>query len=369
MKKVVFGITSLQIGGAERVLVDIVNRLKDKYDITIFTIYGKGAFIEELDKKVKVISLFDKSYEEVKSINRKLIPIYVLSCGKIIYKKYINGKYDIQIAFLEGPITRIFANNKKSKKIAWIHNDISKVFGTNFKSKLKLKIDKQMYQKYDKLVFVSNDNKQAFNNLFQKEELIKREEVIYNYINKDKIIEKSRQKIGEQYIEKDIPSIITVSRLVKQKAIDRLIKVHKKLIENGINHNMYVIGDGPEKEKLESQIKDLKVQNTFHLMGKRKNPYPYIKEADYFALLSEFEGYGMVIDEAKILNKKIIITNTAAKEAVEGYSNKIILENNENAIYEGLKQILQKNIVFQEKEEKFDNENLIEKIEKLLGEI
>ena len=70
-------------------------------------------------------------------------------------------------------------------------------------------------------------------------------------------------------------------------------------------------------------------------MGKRENPYPYIKSADYFALLSKFEGYGMVIDEAKILNKNIIITDTAAKEAVNGYSKKVILQNTEDAIFEG----------------------------------
>lgn len=369
MKKIVFGITSLQIGGAERVLVDIVNKLKDRYDITIFMLYGKGAFIQELDKKIKVINLFENPYEEMSYIKRRVVPIYVLTCGKHIYNKYIKNKYDIEIAFLEGPITRIFANNGKNKKIVWIHNDISKVFGTNLKSKIKLKIDKKIYGKYDKLIFVSNDNKQAFNNLFKKEDLYNKQEVIYNYINKDKIIKKSDLQVGQEYIDKSIPSIITVARLVEQKAIDRLIRVHKKLIDNCINHNMYVIGDGPEKEKLENQIKELNIENTFHLMGKRQNPYPYIKRANYFALLSKFEGYGMVIEEAKILNKKIIITNTAAKEAVQGYSKKIILENNEDAIYEGLKQVLQKNVIFEENNEKYDNEFLIEKIEELLGEI
>ncbi len=368
MKKVVFGITSLGIGGAERVLVDIANKLKDKYDITIFMLYSKGEFIKELDKKIKVISVYNESYENMSKIKRKILPIYILSCGNFIYKKYIKDKFDIEISFLEGPITRIFANNGESKKIVWIHNDISKVFGTGFKSKLKIRIDKKMYSKYDKLIFVSNDNKVAFNNLFNQKKLEEKEQVIYNYIDKERIIEKSNKEVGQEYIEKDIPSIITVARLVKQKAIDRLIKVHKKLIDEGLKHNIYVIGDGPEKENLKRLIKELDVENTFKLMGNRTNPYPYIKRADYFVLLSEFEGYGMVIDEAKILNKNIAITNTAAKEAVKGYSKKIIFENTEDAIFEGLKQILQKNVIFEEDETKFDNGFLLEKIEKLLGE-
>jgi len=137
------------------------------------------------------------------------------------------------------------------------------------------------------------------------------------------------------------------------------------LIDEKINHNIYVIGDGPEKEKLEQKIKELNVENTFKLMGKRENPYPYVKRANYFALLSRFEGYGMVIDEAKILNKKIIITNTAAVEAVKGYSKKIILENNEDAIFNGIKQVLQKNVIFDENDEEYQNEFLLEKIESL----
>ena len=368
MKKIVFGITSLGIGGAERVLVDIVNKLQNEYDITIFTLYGKGAFEKELSKNIKLIRLYDNTYEEMSKLKKKIIPIKVLISGKSIYKKYIQGKFDVEVAFLEGPITRLFKYGKSNKKIVWVHNDISKVFGDNFKAKLKLKVDKKIYSKYDKIVFVSKDNKNSFNRLYNDiPNLAEKEEVIYNYIDKDRIIEKSKAKIGQEYIDKNLPSIITVARLVEQKAIDRLINVHKRLIDDGVMHNIYVIGDGPEKENLQNQIKELKVEDTFKLMGKRENPYPYIKQGDYFVLLSKFEGYGMVIDEAKILNKKIIITDTAAKEAVKGYAQKLILQNTEDAIYEGLKQVILKNVVFDDSESVFDNEFLLEEIRKMIG--
>ena len=367
MKKIVFGITSLGIGGAERVLVDIVNKLQNEYDITIFTLYGKGAFEKELSKNIKLIRLYDNTYEEMSKLKKRIIPIKVLISGKSIYKKYIQGKFDVEIAFLEGPITRIFKSGKANKKIVWVHNDIAKVFGENFKARLKLKVDKKIYSKYDKIVFVSQDTKNSFNKLYGTiPNLSQKEEVIYNYIDKDRIIEKSKAQIGQEYIDKSCPSIITVARLVEQKAIDRLINVHKRLIDDGIFHNIYVIGDGPEKENLLKQVKELNVEDTFKLMGKRENPYPYIKRADYFALLSKFEGYGMVIDEAKILNKKIIITDTAAKEAVKGYSQKIILQNTEDAIYEGLKQVILKNVVFDDSESVFDNELLLEEIKKMI---
>ena len=189
MKKIVFGITSLGIGGAERVLVDIVNKLQDEYDITIFTLYGKGAFEKELSNKIKIIRLYDNSYEEMSKIKKKIIPIKVLISGKSIYKKYIQGKFDVEIAFLEGPITRIFKYGKSNKKIVWVHNDIAKVFGDNFKAKLKLKVDKKIYSKYDKIIFVSKDNENSFNRIYSGiPNLGQKEEVIYNYIDKDRKI-------------------------------------------------------------------------------------------------------------------------------------------------------------------------------------
>ena len=124
MKKKVFGITSLGIGGAERVLVDLANRLKNTYDITIFTLYGKGAFENQLDKKIKVIRLFSNSYEEMNGFQKKIIPIYVLKCGKSIYKKYLKGKFDIEIAFLEGPIKRIFQFGEANKKPIFVFKNL-----------------------------------------------------------------------------------------------------------------------------------------------------------------------------------------------------------------------------------------------------
>jgi len=365
MKKIVFGITSLTLGGAERVLVDIANKLKDEYEVTIFTIYEKGIFEYELDEKVNLVSLYDFAYNDLSDTKKRIIPIKVLNSGKSIYKKYIEGKYDVQISFLEGPITRFFQYGDNVKKIAWIHNDISKVFGDGLKAKIKLSMDKSIYKKYDKIIFVSEDNKNEFNNLFKIKDAETKEEVIYNYLDKEKVLAKAEKQVGQEYIEKSIPSIITIARLVPQKAIDRLINVHKRLIDEKINHNIYVIGDGPERENLVNQIKELQVEDTFKLMGKRENPYPYLKVADYFVLLSKFEGYGMVIDEAKILNKNIIITKTAAIEAVKGYARKLILDNTEDAIYEGLKQVLQKNVIFDESETEFNNDNILNQIKAL----
>lgn len=286
---------------------------------------------------------------------------------KQYYEKYIQGEYDKEIAFLEGPITRLFSTkNKKTKKIAWIHNDISKVYGNNVRAKIKLMIDRKIYNKYQKLIFVSKDNKKAFD--IQYPNMKPTEEVIYNYINAQKVVEKSEETIDFLFEDKQI-NFLTVARLVKQKGIDRLIHIHKKLINNNYKNKFYIIGEGPERKMLENLIKEKHLQETFFLLGSKENPYPYMKKADIFCLLSKFEGYGMVLEEAKILNKPIIITNTAGREAVENYKNSIIVENNENEIYNTLKYVIENNIkILSTEKEVYHNENIIQELENLLKE-
>ena len=232
MKKILFGITSLTLGGAERVLVDLANKLCEKYDITIFTIYANGELEKELNSKVKLKSLYNVSYKELSNIKKHFtMPLKVLLGKRKIYKKFIKEDYDVEIAFLEGPITRLFSvKNKKTRKIAWIHNDISKVYGNGIKSKLKRYIDKKIYCKYETLVFVSIDNMKKFREVYKDEirnnylEPVKKE-VIYNYLDKEKVLEKAKQNQDYEF-NKNTINFVTVARLVPQKAIDRIINVH-----------------------------------------------------------------------------------------------------------------------------------------------
>lgn len=360
-KRICFGITKLGLGGAERVLVDITNKLVKNYDITIFTIYDGGELEKELNPNIKRISLYKQEKKNV------FIPIYVLFCGKFIYNRYLKGHFDIDIAFLEGPITRIFAYKGNNKKVAWVHNDISKVFGKDYKSKIKKSIDKRFYKKYNKIIFVSNQNKKDFESIYGN---ISKRKIINNYINKERVLSLAKEKCDKSIKSlKNEKIFITVSRLVKQKAIDRLIRVHKRLIDEGLNHKIYVIGDGEEKSNLISLVEKMKVENTFIFLGKKENPYPYIKQADYFVLLSYFEGYGMVLEEAKILNKSILVTATAAKEAVINYDKKLVIENNKDAILNEMRNVLQGKYSILEAENKcyyYDNNNLIEEIKNIL---
>lgn len=338
MKKIIFGITSLTIGGAERVLVDLANRLSEEYNVTIFTIYDGGELKKELNQEIKKIALYRKPYKEFSKIEKLKASLKLIIYKKKIYELIMKRGFDAEIAFLEGPVTRLFATKSNSKKIAWIHNDISKVYGNGLKAKIKKWVDGIAYKKYNKLVFVSEENKKDFNKEY-KWANEKEQEIIRNYIDYKKVLQKASEKLDLPYDNKEI-NLLTVCRLVEQKALDRFIKVQKELEIKGIHVKIYIVGDGPQRYNLQKQIDSEGLTNKFILLGQKENPYPYIKYCDYFCLLSYYEGYGMVLEEAKILNKPIILTNTAAIECAKGYDKAIVLENNFDGIVKGLEKEL-----------------------------
>lgn len=338
MKKIIFGITSLTIGGAERVLVDLANRLSEEYDVTIFTIYDGGELKKELNKNIKKIALYRKPYKDLTKVEKIKASLKLILYKKKIYEQIMKRGFNTKIAFLEGPITRLFAVKSNTNNIAWIHNDISKVYGNGIKAKIKRIVDGKLYKKYNTLVFVSEENKKDFNKEY-KWANESNEKIIRNYIDYKKVLEKANEKINLPFENKEI-NLLTVCRLVEQKALDRFIKVQKALENKGIHIKIYIVGDGPLRYNLQKEIDDENLTDRFILLGQKENPYPYIKYCDYFCLLSYYEGYGMVLEEAKILNKPIILTNTAAVECAKGYDRAIILDNNFDGIVKGLEKEL-----------------------------
>lgn len=326
-----------------------------------------GEFEKLLNKNINLKSLYSKSYNEYNKLEKILISLRILFFKNRIYKKYIKNNYNTEIAFLEGPITTLLSSkNKNTKKIAWIHTDISLIFGNSIKSVFKKLLNKNIYQKYQELVFVSNNSLQQFNKLYN---LNTKKQVVNNYLNKEQVLKLS-EAFDVDLFDRNTINFVTVSRLVEAKALDRLINVHYKLIQNGYNHNFYVIGDGPLKEDLSNRINKLNLSKTFILLGQKENPYPYILNSDYFCLLSYYEGLPMVLLESKALNKFILITDNSSKEALENYENKKIFENSESGIYNGLKEVIEnnKNTKINDIASTDENIEIINKIKNLLGD-
>ncbi|MGP1608254.1 MAG: glycosyltransferase [Clostridium sp.] len=349
-KRVVFGINSLKIGGAERALVDLVKKIYNAYDVTIYTIYGNGTFEKELqqlvlDKKITLKTIFKKEPKTLFTKKIQMLLLYIFY--PVIYTANIKNIYDVEIAFVEGIMTKMFALESRAKKIAWVHFGASKIVAkqqdsviTTKYELLKKVIDRITYLKYNDIIFVSNTAKENFLKEFgDKIEDKVSMHVIYKYLDIKRIKELSEEYIPEE-ITPTITSIVTVAKIIPEKGIDRLLDVHERLIKDGFIHNIYVIGDGIDRERLINETKKRKLKHSFRLVGEISNPYPYIKNGNYFALLSKVEGYGIVIDEAKVLRKEILITKTASIEAVQKYSNIHIFENTEEDIYNGIKKVL-----------------------------
>lgn len=312
MKKIVFLINTLGVGGAERALVELSNILyQNDFDITIKTMYDGNSYIKELNPNIKVKSLLKPS--KSKLINKIGNHIALRLSAKTLYKLIIKEKYDIEVAFLEGWPTKIMAasTNKKSKKIAWIHCDIESNHDSLcfYKS---LEEEKEAYLKYDQIHCVSNHSKESFKRVFGISDNVF---VANNIINKENILLKSKESIIDNFFDKNNFNILTIGRLVKHKNYLGLLEIFKKAVSKSSKKLiLYIIGDGEEKELIINKINELNLNDNVILLGKKSNPYNYLNECDLFVSSSKSEGSSIVFYEALALNKPIVTTNSADQE-------------------------------------------------------
>lgn len=354
-KKLLFVVHTLQIGGAEKILVNILKYIsKRKYDITVLALVDDGVFVDEVKNiegvtyKYVFKSYFKKARANEESKFHKVATNIMSSIWKRylkkmkynsreLYEKYVDEKYDVEIAFLEGKVSKFVSssNNNDSRKIAWIHTDIN--VGTN-----SIFIDdndeKKCYNTFDKVVCVSREVRNRF---IQKTGRDNNVLVQINPVDCLDILEKAKEELTIKK-NNDVPVVCTVGRLVQVKGYDRLLEVHKRLIDEGIMHELWIIGDGVERKKLEDYIRKNKLEKSARLMGYSNNPYKFVKNSDIFVCASRIEGLSTVIVEATILEKVIVSTDCPGAKEILGDDNEcgMVVENDAVGIYEGLKAIL-----------------------------
>lgn len=363
MKKVLFLIHTLGGGGAEKVLVNLVNNLDpSKYDITLMTVIDVGILKKDLKDNIHYKTMVKNPFKKDKKVSPKdistsgsllnktskvkviLAKVYTFAWRhapvKVIYRAFIKEKYDVEIAFLEGICAKIIAasDNTDSLKYSWIHVDLvnqhksSKIFRNLFE-------EKSVYDKFDKIICVSNVVKDQF---IKKYDIDRRKVIVrYNPIDSIEIINKSKEPIFD-YIEKNKFTICSVGRLNAQKAFDRLLRIHKKLVEEGLKHDLWIIGEGTSKVQLEKYIADNNLEFSCKLLGYKRNPYNYFKQADLFVCSSIAEGFSTVASEAIVLGLPIVTTDCSGMKELLGYNNDygIVTENDEDKLYEGIRTIL-----------------------------
>ena len=329
MIKILFFIEKFSKGGAEKVLRDLVNHMdQSQFDITVQSIwpYEEG---NHLAPGVKY-----KTVYPVK--NRITERIYRLeAAAKLTYPLHIKDDYDIECAFLERGPTKILAasTNKKAKKIAWVHCDLTRALKdySAFKKKTA-----PWYQRYDCVACVSQNVKDAFDLIFDS---AFRSEVVHNVIEDEKIRNLAEEPVPG--LKKSRLTMLAVGTMYPPKNYPRLLAAHEKLLQAGVEHDLWILGDGEQRPQIEQYIRDHGLSASVKLFGFQKNPYPYMKAADMIVCSSSFEGFSTVITESTILGKAIVTTDCSGMREILGDSEYgLITENADGAFYEGLKTML-----------------------------
>ena len=399
-KKILIRIGSLRHGGAEKVLVTFLKNLpKDKYEIDLLLNLYSGKYLTEVSSWINVLYL---NKGEMITTNR--IQDFPVKAFRVIYQKFLKiypsllyqfilkgKKYDIEFAAIHGMRDEILNSPlKSSKKLIWIHNDLKKTEFHNYTDE-----EFRTFFGFDRIMVISEKIQNDFETLASTKEEKQKIVRIYNPLDTEEILRKSEDgsqklEVGSQKTEAEIsiqnhqPSninyqanFVSVGTVFPQKGFDRLLKVHKRLLDEGLKHKILILGDGYDFKNIEKLRDELGVTETSTLLGFTDNPYPYVHRADYYILSSRYEGFPTVLFEAITLKKKIIATDVSGvREMLEDGKLGLIVENSEDGIYEGMKKALQNPESFNQYEEKlkdykmpFNLENSVKSIIKILDEL
>ena len=306
-KKLLFLSPSLAIGGAERVLVNLLKKIDyNKYDVTLCLFSYTGVYFDELPKELKVISIFkNHTFSRILTfIQRKWNITFLLKY--FVYRK-ITLKYDVGICFSDGLLTDVLlmVKDRFDKTLSWVHScyntqiDLKKVYTKKKAEYLK----KNRYNKLNGIVFVSQQSKKDFEIIFGK---VKNEFCVYNIFDFDSILKKSIEYYP--VLKENVVNFVAIGRLVQVKEYGRLIDAAKILKEKGLSFHVNILGDGPLMEFLQNKINNLSLSDVVSLLGFKSNPYPYLNNSDVLVVTSSSEALPTVLIEAMYFSKPIVAT-------------------------------------------------------------
>ncbi len=371
MIKMLFFLPTLGNGGAEKVLVNLINNMDTtKFDITVKTLFDMGENRERLASHIKYKPCIKKSYKGLTHLMKFVSP-------KLLHRIFIKDKYDIEISYLEGIATRIISGstNPNTKKIAWVHTEFaSEAFAAhiykNFKETVKC------YEKYDVVACVSEQVRQRFCDLIGIDS--QRVVVQYNTNESDVIRALASEPVTDCDFSKDEFNIVAVGKIIQNKGFDRLARILKNLLQDGLNPHFYIIGAGEDKEKIEKYLADEGINDSFTFIGYRKNPYQYITHCDLFVCSSYREGFSTAATEALIVGTPVLTVDVSGMGELLGENDDygIIVDNDDVALYQGIKDYMLNQQLQQkykklaiERGERFNKEVTVAETENLFTEI
>ena len=366
MVNILFFIETLTGGGAEKVLCNLVNHMDlTKFNITVHTVWPCNPS-QYLKPGIQYKSL----YKTKNKTNRFRYRIGA-ELG-LTYALHIRDDYDIECAYLEAGSTKIISasTNHTAKKIAWVHSELSKSVEDSVEYTRKTS---SWYSKFDCIIGVSESTKRDFDEIFHNRFNTR---VLYNVIDDTAIREKSAATtIKIPYTGKF--TVLSVGRLSPPKNYMRLLRTHRRLLDAGIDHDLWILGEGPERADLEKFVAVNKLKESVWMPGFVENPYPIIKQCDLAVCSSDWEGYSTFITESVILGRPIVTTDVSGmRELLMDSEYGLIVAKDEDSLYLGMKKMIEDDDLrkhymdkAQQRARHFSAEQLTEKTEKFFEEL
>lgn len=397
MKKILIISHAMEIGGAERALLGLLKSIDyTKYNVDLFLCRHEGDLYSQIPNQAHILNenqskylavpikkLFDEmqfklvygrlkakilASKKIKKLNLRIENQVELTYShKYTYKyfDFINKdvEYDLAISFLTPHYICLNKCNAK-KKIAWIHTDYSTI-------DIDVDTEYDMWNGFDYIASISDKCTESFVNKFPN--LSNKIVRIDNIVTKEMIDEQANE-----FVPNDLPKtndeylICSIGRFCYQKNFENIPAICKEILNQGIKVKWYIIGFGGDENLIKEKIKEERMEEYVFLLGKKTNPYPYIKACDFYIQPSRYEGKAVTVREAQILCKPVIITNfkTAASQLVDGFDGVIVPIDNEscaNGIVEFIKnKELQKTIIKNLNENDYSNSYEVNKIYELM---
>lgn len=362
MKKILFVIESLHIGGAEKSLVTLLNLLDySELQVDLLLFSEDGEFKELLPKEVNVLPIPDyfgycsvpwsSVFLKMKK-PRFLLSQLLYSCV-IRFGRYSNihlavlfwkcchfcfhemqKDYDFAIAYAHGVPTFFVADKiTAKKKVAWVNAIYTP-------ERRDIKYIGKKYDTIDLVNCVTDAVKEQLQQTFgfSEEKMC----AIMDIVDETTILKMAEMPSeADNEMNCDVIKILTVGRYAHMKGYELAIEAAKILKDRGVKFKWFAVGEGNMRPQMELDIERFHLQNEFILLGSRANPYPYFRKCDIYVQPSTFEGFGITLAEAKVFNKPIVVTNfDAVRTQFENEKNGLIVDISSIAIAEGIEKMI-----------------------------
>lgn len=394
-KKVIIVMTSMYLGGAERSLLGLLEAFDyERYSVSLFLLDHSGELMEYIPREVHLLPENPKYKALEGSIkdafrNRQFSVGFRRILGKIksnqFAKRFLGAKdiivhteykqkytweilpmisddtYDLAISFMTPHYVTAYKVNAK-KKIAWVHTDYTKMH-------LDIDSELKMWDLYTNIAAVSEGVRDCFVEVFPS---LKNKMVVIENVLPETMIRKQAQESLDDEMKSDAFILLSIGRFTNAKNFDQVPDICRRIMEKGLKVVWYLIGFGGEEELIKEKIEENKMQDNVILLGKKDNPYPYIRACDLYVQPSRYEGKSVTVREAQMLGKPVVITNyaTAASQLNDGRDGMIVPMDNEGCAREITELLLDSNKMKElsdnTSERDYSNKEEINKLYKLI---